>query len=259
MGLSNTEQVGGKGRETGKIAHVAVCSHKRQARKRHLVVTAARLIEEQLQDVPRVRRIFVTLTYASAGDWTPLDVTTYLDHVRGWTEARGMGYAAVWVAERGKLRGRLHLHVCVWIWRKDGRRPKNLPMPDRAGQWRKGMSNITELRNPVGYMAKYVSKANPQGFAFPHGMRLCGVRGLRGPELLELRWWRCPPWIRKFVPMEDGIRRLRYGWWGNRATKWAYRSPWRWDADTWRANWAGWGWHDVCMTGEIYAEYSGSG
>ena len=234
-------------------------SGQRHRRKRHGVITSSRLIFEELRD-ERVnhRCALITLTYARVNHWTPYDITNYLNALGTYCESRAMGLRVVWVAERGKLGGRLHYHLVVWWWRlRAGKRTPNLPMPDRSGMWRKGHSNIKEARNPVGYIAKYLSKDGHDTDAVPVGLRLWGCRGLGGDPLRELRWWRSPRWVRALVPLEDGVKRLRQGWWANASTRWAYRSPWGFDMDLLKPYWRGWSWDGVDMTGEAWAELGG--
>jgi hypothetical protein len=221
------------------------------------VITASRLIAE-MTDGTSCRNAFVTLTYRPGLEWSPRHISDYIRLVKRWAEAKRYRLAYVWVAELTKA-GRVHYHlILTWWGTVTGQRLVNVPMPDRSTMWRHGMSRIEEPRNPVGYIAKYTSKARGK-VQLPRNLRLCGYGGLGLAQRLELQWWAAPRWARRLIPLEEGVRRLKHGWWGNRSTRWAYRTPWTFDLDTLKPKWLGWTWHDVCITGETYAELGGSG
>lgn len=192
----------------------------RLRRMQHGVLTAARLIAETItQSKHRGRWAFVTLTYADIEGWKPGHISAFLDCLKQWLKRRGCMPIYVWVAELQK-RGAMHYHVLIWL-------PKGLtlPKPDKQGWWPHGWTKIEWARNPVGYMAKYVSKADGST-KFPKGARLHGSAGLRGRQQQEARYWRRPGWLREQTNIDQTIRRRPGGGWFDLETDEIYRSPW---------------------------------
>ena len=227
---------------------------RRFKRMRAGVITAARLMNEQF-DGEQWRSWFCTLTYRPGVVWKAEHIRTFCDRLRKWAARVGCGVGYVWKMELGEEKGRLHYHVVVicsgFPW---------LPFLDQdayddqgklqPAMWPHGMSQVKVARNPVGYMAKYIGKE----FAgrIPRGARLWGFGGLDGERRGELRWWRSPRWLRRLVPLECGIKRLKGGWWANVATRWCFKSPYIWDVDECRTLWRGWGPGEVDLSGVVF-------
>jgi hypothetical protein len=155
------------------------------------------LIQDEVsQGGKRTRAAFVTLTYRKAEDWKPSHIREFMNTLRKWLKRRSAAARYVWVAEL-QDRGAVHYHVLVWL-------PKGLtlPKPDKQGWWKHGLTNIQLARKPVGYMAKYASKCSQKGGVFPKGCRLHGNGGV-GAGRDELRWWKCPKWVRERFPLAE--------------------------------------------------------
>lgn len=187
------------------------------------VRSAARLIERELQDEGvKYRSAMVTLTYRDDEEWHPRDINTLLSHYRKWAERRGAWVRYVWAMELTK-RGRPHYHIVFFLPR--GVTP---PLPDKQGWWRKGSTNAKWARYPVSYISKYASKGFGSG-SIPKGAHIWGCSVSSPAFRCRLRWFLAPSWLRKLVPFEDGVRRVRQ-WWVNAATGWGYLSPWLFDS-----------------------------
>lgn len=190
-------------------------------------ITAARLHQESVQQGGfRGRWAFLTLTYANADAWKPRDLPELLDHIRKWLARRGKAMSYVWVAEiqPGRLRRTgdavIHYHAMLWL-----PRGLTLPKPDKKGWWRHGSTRIEWARNPVGYMAKYSSKADGP-MKFPKGARIHGSGGLKGDKLAEARYWRRPAWLRESTEILQQVRPRKGGGWCDLETGEIFESPW---------------------------------
>lgn len=182
------------------------------------VLQSARLIEEELKgSAVSYRAALVTLTYRDDAAWSARDISGLLTHYRQWAARRGSWVRYVWTIEL-TARGRPHYHVVLFL-------PRGLtpPLPDKQGWWMKGSTNAKWARSPVGYIAKYASKGCSG--ALPKGSRLWGCSSLSPLQMGVLRWYLAPSWLRRLVPFEEGVRRVRQ-WWVNATTGWAYLSPW---------------------------------
>jgi len=196
------------------------------------VITSARLAAEQFGDDVHAS-FFLTLTYRPGVAWAPDHISLFVRKLRQWAErSLGRDFAYVWKLELTKA-GNPHYHVVCWV---SG--VVFMPKLDDEGFWPHGMTRVERARNPVGYMAKYLGKEEIG--VLPPGARLWGFGGLTGERRGELRWWRAPRWLRKFVPVEHGLRRLKRGWWQDLTTNYSYRSPYEWDWITERFVFVGW-------------------
>lgn len=222
----------------GDLQEISSNNFERRLRQmRAGVLTSARLIQEELQSSGAVyRSALVTLTYRPGEDWAPRDIHDLLGHYRKWATRRGHWIRYVWVLELTQS-GRPHYHVILFLPR--GVTP---PLPDKQGWWRKGMTNAKWARSPVGYIAKYASKGGIFACDLPKGARLWGCSSLSAVNRGRLRWSLAPSWLRKLIPFEEGVCRVR-GWWVNASTGWAYLSPWLFDscrAGSVVLRWIGW-------------------
>jgi hypothetical protein len=178
---------------------------RRLNRLRRGTITSARLHEECNPPGQRTRKIFLTLTYRSIDGWSPRHVSELIKSIREYLRIRGVSLRYTWVMELQK-RGAPHYHLLLWVpWRI------RLPKPDTQGWWKHGSTNIQTARNPVGYIAKYASKAVDEARPFPKGCRIHGTGGLPSHARIERRWWLSPLWVRKHTgnirdvgPVEGG-------------------------------------------------------
>lgn len=192
----------------------------RLKRLRKSTITGARLIQQQLESGGRrTYPVMITLTYAGLDSWRSHHVSGFLKICREWFRRRGKKFHYCWVAEL-QDRGAVHYHVIVWM-------PKGytLPKPDRRGWWPHGLTRIEAVRNAVGYIAKYVSKESTAR-SFPTGIRLHGRGGLSSTSRIEMRWWSCPLWVRRWCSNIQDIQRTPGGGFLCVATGEWRPSPW---------------------------------
>ena len=177
----------------------------RNRRKKCGTITAARLLQEQMQEGGfRYKVAMVTLTYALVDSWRPQHVRAFLRICREYLRRRGVDFRYTWVAELQK-RGAVHYHILIWL-------PKGLtlPKPDKRRWWVFGSTSIEWTRNAVGYIAKYAGKEDDIS-RFPKGLRICGTGGLDKKRRMERRWWLSPAWVRREFAISDDVRRAKGG------------------------------------------------
>lgn len=196
----------------------------RDKRVRMGIVRGAEIIEMGMQSAGnRYRAAMVTTTYRPGVVYDPLQIALAVNNLRNWASRRGARVRYVWRLEFGARSGRLHYHVVVWL-------PRGLTMPkwDKAGWWPHGMTKMEWARRPVGYLAKYASKASTAGadeFS-TKGARWWGIGGLDVAGRCRLRLLMAPGWVRSKAEAMgvDIVRRVGFGWW--RIGAWEFRSPW---------------------------------
>jgi hypothetical protein len=219
---------------------------RRLSRMRRGVVSAAKLVQEEMQEGgQRYRVAFITVTYRPGQHWDAGDVRALVKHYRHWGQRRGVKLGIIWVAEThgggGTNHGQIHYHLVIFV-------PRGLtpPMPDKQGWWRKGMSNCKWAHSPVGYLAKYTSKGLDSP-PMPPGARLWGVSGLTATVRTRLIYALAPKWLQQFCQPGEIVKRIAHGWWRNCTTGWEYRTPWEFElrADGSRLKWRGWTEYDV--------------
>jgi len=189
---------------------------RRLGRMSRVVRTAARLVADEVG--PSYRSWFVTLTYRPEVEWEPKQVSKFLHRARKWHESHGVTMRYVWVLEKTQ-RGRPHYHCLFWI-------PKRLsfPKPDKQGWWEHGHSERKIARRPVGYIAKYATKALD---AFKvKGARLYGVGGIGKRDRDTLAYWRLSKWLRERIPFGTRADRISFLGWVSRDTGELFSSPW---------------------------------
>lgn len=186
------------------------------------VVTSSRLHVEDMQAMKsRYKTAMITLTYRPEAEWSPRDITQLTRVIRQYLKRRGIAFRYVWVLELTKA-GKEHYHIMLWL-------PKGvtLPKPDKRGWWKKGLTRIEWVKNPVGYLAKYVSKGqDDNGFKFKNGARLYGVGGLSIISRMQKLWWFCPSWLREKCTWEDHPKKIEGGGFILRSTGEWFQSPW---------------------------------
>lgn len=230
-----------------KDTYIALDAGRRRiSRMRRGVISAARLVQEEMQEAGnRYRVAFITVTYRPGEHWDAGDVRMLVKHYRQWGQRRGVKLGVVWVAEThgggGPNHGQIHYHLVIFV-------PRGLtpPMPDKQGWWRKGMSNCKWARSPVGYLAKYTSKGL-HGPPMPSGARLWGVSGLTVSVRVKLGLALAPKWLQDFCQPDEVVKKIKYGWWRNCTTGWEYKTPWEfvWGPDGPGLRWGGWTEYDV--------------
>lgn len=169
----------------------------RDRRMRSAVITSARLLDEDAKGRgKRARVAFITLTYRYVDGWLPTHFSKFIDCVRKWHKRRGIKLRYVFKAEL-QQRGAVHYHILFWL-------PPHLalPKPDKQGWWPHGFTFCEWARNPVGYIAKYASKAGG-AIPFPKGLRYHGCGGLSARNADVRRWWSMPSWVRAVASIAD--------------------------------------------------------
>lgn len=201
--------------------------HTRLKRMKRTVITTARVIQETLTtNRQKFKVAMVTLTYRDDVEWDKRHISSYLHCVRQWAKRRGHVVRYVWVMELTK-RGRPHYHVVFWL-------PKgvSMPMADKQGWWKNGMTNSVWARKPVGYIAKYASKGlsfiGDEVPQFPKGARICGYGGLDAPMVDWKCWILCPKWLKDLLDNQQFSVRKKGSYWVVEKT-YCYSSPWRFD------------------------------
>lgn len=198
-------------------------AHRRRLRKvKHNVLTTARLhTEDAVRGGFRGRWAMLTLTFRDDERWFARQISAFLDCVRKYAERAGFKARYTWVLELTQ-RGRPHYHVLVWL-----PKGRTLPKPDKRGWWTCGSTRIEWARNAVGYLAKYASKGiEPELMcAIPSGARLSGFGGLSREARIELRWWKCPRWLREVWTEICDVGRVQGGGYVNRQTGEFLASP----------------------------------
>lgn len=204
----------------------------RLKRLRHAVITTARLMEEQRQELQkggfRYDPWMTGFTYRPGEKWSARDLSAYLEKRRKDCHAKGEPFVYCWVAEIQPRRVQwqpgetcLHYHLMEWV-----RRGMTPPKPDKRGWWLHGSTSREPARNPIGYLAKYASKGGCMEYV-PSGARMCGSGGLTTERRRERLWWMCPAWLRAKWGQEHRPKRAEGGGWVSRLTGEVIKSPWR--------------------------------
>jgi len=172
---------------------------------RRAVLNTADLVRDATAGM-RYQAVMVTPTYRDPDAWASRHMSELTDRITKWAKRGGFRTYYVWVAELTQA-GRVHYHLVVWL-----PAAKLLPMPDRAGWWKHGMTRTEAAHNGPGYLAKYVSKGSAVQ-ALPKGLRLHGRGGLTEDMRLVVRWWLLPRYVRENFPLPSSVRRAEGGGW----------------------------------------------
>lgn len=157
--------------------------------------------------------IMATCTYKHGETYNPNDVKNLLKAAREWARRRKFELRYVWTAELTK-RGQLHYHVLFFL--PPGQK---LPLFDRAGWWKKGMTRLEWARYAVAYIAKYASKGGGAGrHKFEKGTRIHGCGGLNTAQRIERRYHLAPGWVRHYFDLEEAPAPAPGGGWYSRKT-----------------------------------------
>lgn len=177
----------------------------RQRRTRRTILNSARCIQNQLEG-KGYRAAMITTTYAPNEEWNSKDITVLTKSIREYLKRKGYPFYYVWKLELTKA-GKPHYHLVVWL-------PKGvtLPKPDKRGWWSKGHTRIEWIKkNAVGYVAKYLAKAETSVYDIPAGARLCGSGGLSATSRIFRAWWNFPAYVREFFAYPQKITRTLGG------------------------------------------------
>lgn len=163
------------------------------------------------------RKVMITLTYAPDVDWKANHIRDFIKELKRRLDINLVALA--WVAELQE-RGAVHYHVMVIA--KKGTR---IPMPDKSGMWRYGMSKI-ETAKSVFYICSYLKKQYQKGLGdnkFPKGLRMYSVYVSKNFFSVASRWFlrlsTLPRWLYEVViGLSDAYgsswKRCKFGgWW----------------------------------------------
>ena len=138
------------------------------------------------------RFVMLTLTYADIDGWQPNHIREYMLALRKELKEKLWAYA--WVAEM-QARGAVHYHVIVYVAPNT-----DVPMPDKSGMWKYGVSRRETAKKGPLYIMTYVGKEH-QKIDLPHGARMFAVWISKNiatdGELLPFRLSSAPPYIQE--------------------------------------------------------------
>lgn len=189
---------------------------RRCSRMRTALIACADLQQRRLQaTASRWRAALLTLTYADKDAWEPRHISECLKILRQWCARRNWRLAYEWKAEMQKRRA-VHYHVIVWLPVALGLRSLKL---DSLGWWPHGLTNFQWARkDPVRYIAKYLSKAEVQGM--PKGIRMHGRGGLDAATRCAVRFTLLPRYVREHFLSGDVVRAIGGGWLNRETGEW---------------------------------------
>jgi hypothetical protein len=206
----------------GEIVSRLSQESRRFGRMRRVILTSGRLLVDTFRG--RSRWWMVTLTYRDDVEWAPGQISECMNRIRKYLARRKLPARYVWCLEgvdrlSGDRLGECRPHYHVLIQLPHG---FSMPKPDKQGWWLYGWTNTKAAIRPVGYLAKYASKAG--GGISWRGARCYGVSGLQANHRAVLSFWRAPRWVRAAYSFCTGegavsendiglpVRRLRGGW-----------------------------------------------
>lgn len=166
----------------------------RMKQQKRRVIALAEAAAQHLDPGYRLTCKMITLTYRPESAWAPRHITNYLITLRNWYRRHtGRQLVYIWVMELQKS-GKPHYHIMVWV-----REGTVIPFADRGilvPWWPHGHTNIrSDIRHGGAYLAKYLTKAAPEGHWFPKRARIFGYGGLHLFVWLA-RWSRAPGYVR---------------------------------------------------------------
>lgn len=204
------DEMAGMDQDPAESMVVLVPRELRLKRMRASVLETARQIQEQTSTSGfRYYVAMITLTYRDDVFHNKDQIKEFMRHVRRWMQRRGIKIPEyLWVQELTK-RSRPHYHILIWL--PHGIR---LPKPDDQGWWKWGSTKIEQVRNALGYLVKYTSKAVQPGteeLAIAKHARLYGNGGLDAQRRRVRRWRLFPKWVRDEFTFEDDPMRAPFG------------------------------------------------
>ena len=226
IGQAERSQAEALGLDIYETSGTEICLSTEEARlkrMKHGVITSGRVMEEQRQEMQRggfrYEWVMTGFTYGAEAKWSARDISDFLAIKRKRAKKRKEVFLYTWAAEIQQHRveyypGQTALHYHLMELVKYGTIP---PKPDKMGWWTHGSTSRVRARNPVGYLAKYVSKGGCLDYV-PSGARLYGTGGLSKPRRAERSWWMCPAWVREKWGQDHRPRRASGGGWLSRLT-----------------------------------------
>jgi hypothetical protein len=183
-------------RETGE--RVAVNDPLRRVKRlrKRLSRWGQTIAEPMIRD-GRAVMLMVTLTYRPGEDPKPGDRKIFMRKIRRKLGEKLIAYSNV--AELQEDRRMAHFHYLLLI-----RRGAWLPTPDKGHLWTHGSTNVKRNVRTVGYLLKYVSKADAGEFELPKNMRAYDVRvravaEFSAAQIIDLRLSSIPRWLEEQV------------------------------------------------------------
>lgn len=179
------------------------------------VCKAAELHEKATAGATDTAAAMVTLTYRNPGEWSARHLSEALKRVRHWLGRRGRRFRYVWAAEL-QARGVIHYHVIAWFpakLTKSGQArtvDDTPPFWDEMGWWPHGSSQSEWARNPVGYIASYVSKIGSKD-RLPAGARMHGSGGFEKEDRARMAHHSRQTWVRTISYIGQKIERAKGG------------------------------------------------
>jgi len=119
------------------------------------------------------RMVMITLSYAKSEDYRAGHIRDYMKKIKQMLGEKLYGFA--WVSELQK-RGAMHYHLILVV-----AKGTHVPMPDKSGMWKFGMSRRETARTPF-YLVSYTGKEHQKDLSrYPKGARLY-TASVRVPE-----------------------------------------------------------------------------
>jgi len=180
----------------------------------------ARVIKEQRRMAKSNKNIAValTLTYRNSKDFSPKNISKFLDNIRRKLKRAGHSFAYAWVLE---CASHLHYHLILWL-----PRDFTLGFSTLSKWWPWGSTWIKSCRD-VNAWAKYLSKLD--GITnLPRGARAFNYGGLDEAGKIAVARTALPIWLLKLLPKNMCARRCAGGGWINMATGEIFHSPYIW-------------------------------
>lgn len=211
--------------------------------KRNVIATA-NMVNAQVTRIKayRTRAMFLTFTYRSTVQPQPSHMSDVWTNYRNWCARRDVECRYVWVAELHKS-GKVHYHAIIWVplnlrlpyfdkWSVIGKPPYHGIGPRRmTAWWPHGFTNMKQARSPVGYLAKYASKAvhraGEDDHTYPAGLKIYGVGGLDKDQRQIRRYINLPAWLAERVGPHEPVKRIQGGGWIEKLSHVFWPSPWK--------------------------------
>lgn len=119
-------------------------------------LTAWANVMTAFRESKKTRMVMLLLTYEKVEDYEPGHIRLFIKNLKQRLEADLLAFA--WVAEL-QARGAVHYHIVLIV--NPG---TNIPLPDKSGMWKYGISGIHTARTPW-YILKYTGKEKQKDFA----------------------------------------------------------------------------------------------
>lgn len=149
-------------------AHVIDMFAERLKLMRLRIMSWAEITEQLRREIQEkggsTRMVMILLTYRRVIDYKPGHIREYMKALK---QSLGDGLLSfAWVAELQK-RGAVHYHLIIVV-----RKGTRIPLPDKSGMWKHGLSGIHTARTPF-YLVKYTGKEYQKDLSrYPKSCRL---------------------------------------------------------------------------------------